>query len=125
MKKVLLYSSSIVEDNMWAKQFVAHDRAVRESIDTGSAPTMSAMVGLITTAASKASTGGVLFFLSGHGVTADGAATASWVSLGNGSKVKIKGNIVFYSKKPDQYTKSPEAFDNETSWICIATSPNA
>ena len=102
MKKVLLYSSSLVTDKKWASQFVAFDNTTRVAIDSGSAPDWSQMLTLVKKASAQAGSGGVVMFLSGHGVEADTSdASSSWVSLGNGGKVKINPDLVFYAIDPD------------------------
>ena len=102
MKKVLLYSGSLVTDKKWANQFVAEDNQTRVSIDTGSAPDWSQMITHVKRAAGQAGSGGVVFFLSGHGVEADTTdPSSSWVSLCNGGKVKLNPGLVFYGVDPD------------------------
>jgi hypothetical protein len=102
MKKVLLYSASLVTDKKWANQFVGYDSTTRVAIDTGSAPDWTQMIGHVKRAAAQAGSGGVVMFLSGHGVEADATdPSSSWVSLCNGGKVKINPDLVFYGIDPD------------------------
>src|SRR4051812_18068281 len=71
MKRVLLYSESLVNDSRWAKQFAAHASSTRQKIDTGSAPDWSAMITKVESAAKAAGADGVIFFLGGHSVPSD------------------------------------------------------
>jgi hypothetical protein len=116
MKRVLLYSGSLVSDTKWARQFVAADTQTRVSIDTGGSPDWVHMAGFVKKAAAQAGTGGVIFFLSGHGVAADDTDPGSaWVSLGNGGKVKIVPDLVFYDFDPDGPgpKKSRKSYDDQ------------
>jgi hypothetical protein len=102
MKKVLLYSSSLVNDKKWAKQFVDYETQTRVSIDTGGAPDWNQMLTLVKGAAAQAGSGGVVMFLGGHGVEADSTdPSSSWVSLCNGGKVKLNPDLVFYGVDSD------------------------
>jgi hypothetical protein len=115
MKKVLLYSASLVTDKKWANQFVAYDNTTRVAIDTGGSPDWTQMLGHVKRAASQAGSGGVVMFLSGHGVEADSTdASSSWVSLCNGGKVKLNPDLVFYATDPDGKGpgKSKKEFDD-------------
>ena len=100
--KVLLYSSSLVNDKKWASQFVANEPTSRVAIDTGTAPDWAQMIANVKRAAAQAGSGGVVMFLGGHGVEADSTdPSSSWVSLCNGGKVTINPDLVFYGIDPD------------------------
>ena len=123
MKKVLLYSSSLVTDKKWASQFVAYDTTTRVAIDSGSAPDWSQMLTHVKKAAGQAGSGGVVMFLSGHGVEADDSdSSSSWVSLCNGGKVKINPDLVYYATDPDGSGPGKSKKDYDDAQIKLADS---
>jgi hypothetical protein len=98
---VIVFQANGRDEPTWAAQFVAASPRTRASIPMPAAATRAQVVTILRSAATRASRGGTVILLVGHGGAVAGDPMAGMVDLAPQRRFRLEELIVFYDTDPD------------------------